>query len=145
MTRGRGNTMSGRGGIIANIGNNNNIKNDYIDNDKNDIEVENEFLIFGDTRNRKGKKEDGYTSHNKGFKEQRRIYYVKMKRQIQSEEDKKKNEKIDEEEEEKEVKSKKRVLKETTNEEDENYGNNYTPIEQKKKKKKQGKKDRVRF
>jgi len=147
MARGRGNIMSGRDGIITNIGNNNNIKNDYIDDDKNDIEVENEFLIFGDTRNRKGKKEDGYTSHNKGFKEQRRIYYVKMKRQIQSEEDKKKNEKIDEEEEEKEVKSKKRVLKETVNEEDENYENNYTPIEEKKKKKKkkQGKKDRVRF
>ena len=102
-----------------------------------------EYEIFGDTRNRRGKKEDGYTSHNKGFKEQRRIYYVKIKRQIQSEEDKKKNE-INEEEE-KEVKSKKRVLKETVNEEDENYGNNYTPIEQKKKKKKQGKKDRVRF
>ena len=72
-----------------------------------------EYEIFGDTRNRKGKKEDGYTSHNKGYKEQRRIYYAKEKRQMQSEEDKKKNE-INEEEE-KEVKSKKRVLKETTN------------------------------
>ena len=146
MAIGRGNIMSGRGGIIANIGNNNNIKNDYIDDDKNDIEGENELLIFGDTRNRKGKKEeDGYTSHNKGFKEQRRIYYVKIERKIKSEEDKKKKKKIDEEEEEKEVKSKKRVLKETVNEEDKNYENNYTPIEEKKKKKRQGKKDRVRF
>ena len=43
-----------------------------------------DYDVYGDTRNRKGKKEDGYTSHNKGFKEQRRIYYAKEKRQMQS-------------------------------------------------------------
>ena len=32
-----------------------------------------DYDIYGDTRNRKGKKEEGYTSHNKGYKEQKRI------------------------------------------------------------------------
>ena len=49
-----------------------------------------DYDLFGDTRNRKGKIEDGYTSHNRGYKEQKRIYYAKEKRQMQSEEDKKK-------------------------------------------------------
>ena len=44
-----------------------------------------DYDFYGDTRNRKGKKEEGYTSHNKGFKEQKRIYYAKEKRQMQSE------------------------------------------------------------
>ena len=43
-----------------------------------------DYDIYGDTRNRKGKKEEGYTSHNKGYKEQKRIYYVKQKRLAQS-------------------------------------------------------------
>lgn len=88
-----------------------------------------DYDLFGDTRNRKGKIEEGYTSHNRGYKEQKRIYYAKEKRQMQSEEDKKKNEILEEEEEE--VKSKKRVLKKKTEETDEDYGNNYTPIEKK--------------
>ena len=108
-----------------------------------DDEEDNDYNLYGDTRNRKGKIEDGYTSHNKGFKEQKRIFYIKQKRQIQSEEDKKKNEIY--EEDEKEVKSKKRILKETVDEDDENYGNNYTPLETKNKKKKKPKKDRVRY
>ena len=111
--------------------------------DNYDDEDECDYNLYGDTRNRKGKVEDGYTRHNKGFKEQRRIYYAKEKRKMQSEEDKNKNEII--EDEELEVKSKKRVLKEETDEEDVNYCNNYSPIENKKKKKKQPKKDRVRF
>ena len=49
-----------------------------------------DYDLYGDTRNRKGKLEDGYTNHNKGFKEQKRIFYAKQKRQMQSEEDKKK-------------------------------------------------------
>ena len=114
-----------------------------MEDEYNDDEDGYDYDLYGDTRNRKGKLEDGYTKHNKGFKEQRRIYYAKEKRQIQSEEDKKRNEII--EDEEVEVKSKKRILKGKIDEDDENYGNNYTPIENKTKKKKQPKKDRVRF
>ena len=102
-----------------------------------------DYDVYGDTRNRKGKLEDGYSSHNKGFKEQKRIYYAKEKRKLQSEEDIKNNQV--EEEEEKDDRSKKRVLKEQVDESDENYGNNYTPIEKNKKKGKKPKKDRVRF
>ena len=102
-----------------------------------------DYDVYGDTRNRKGKIEDGYSSHNKGFKEQKRIYYAKEKRKLQSEEDIKNNQV--EEEEEKDDRSKKRVLKEKIDESDENYGNNYTPIEKNKKKSKKPKKDRVRF
>ena len=102
-----------------------------------------DYDVYGDTRNRKGKLEDGYSSHNKGFKEQKRIYYAKEKRKLQSEEDLKKNEV--EEEEEKDDRSKKRVLKGKIDESDENYGNNYTPIEKNKKKSKKPQKDRVRF
>ena len=102
-----------------------------------------DYDIYGDTRNPKGKIEQGYNSHNKGYKEQKRIYYIKEKRMIQSEADKKLNEKIDNEE----VidNSKKRKLKFTVNEEDKDYGNNYTPIEKKAKKKKNSKKDKVKF
>ena len=102
-----------------------------------------DYDTYGDTRNRKGKLEDGYTSHNKGFKEQKRIFYAKEKRKLQSDEDLKNRQVIDEEE--KDVKSKKRILKEKVEESDENYGNNYTPIEKVNKKKKKPKKDRVRF
>ena len=102
-----------------------------------------DYDIYGDTRNRKGKKEEGYTSHNKGYKEQKRIYYVKQKRLAQSLADREISEEEYNEEENK--KSNKRQLKYTADEEDENYGNNYTPIEKKIKKKKNPKKDRTRF
>ncbi len=102
-----------------------------------------DYDIYGDTRNRKGKKEEGYTSHNKGYKEQKRIYYVKQKRLAQSLADREISEEEYNEEENK--KSNKRQLKYTAEEEDENYGNNYTPIEKKIKKKKNPKKDRTRF
>ena len=102
-----------------------------------------DYDIYGDTRNRKGKLEQGYTSHNKGYKEQKRIYYIKEKRMMQSQADKGQNE--DSDCEESIDNSKKRKLKYTAEENDENYGNNYTPIENKKKKKKNSKKDRVRF
>ena len=102
-----------------------------------------DYDIYGDTRNRKGKLEQGYTSHNKGYKEQKRIYYIKEKRMIQSQVDKGLNE--DSDYEESIDNSKKRKLKYTAEENDENYGNNYTPIENKKKKKKNSKKDKIRF
>ena len=102
-----------------------------------------DYDIYGDTRNPKGKIEQGYTRHNKGYKEQKRIYYIKEQRMMQSQASKGLNQNVDEEE----VmdNSKKRKLKYTANEEDKNYGNNYTPVEKKNKKKKNSKKDKVRF
>ena len=102
-----------------------------------------DYDIYGDTRNPKGKIEQGYTRHNKGYKEQKRIYYIKEQRMMQSQAAKGLNQNIDEEE----VmdNSKKRKLKYTANEEDKNYGNNYAPVEKKNKKKKNSKKDKVRF
>ena len=102
-----------------------------------------DYDIYGDTRNPKGKIEQGYTRHNKGYKEQKRIYYIKEQRMMQSQAAKGLNQNIDEEEVN--DNSKKRKLKYTANEEDKNYGNNYTPVEKKNKKKKNSKKDKVRF
>ena len=97
---------------------------------------DNDYDVYGDTRNRKGKIELGYNSHSKSYKDQKRIFYAKQKRLIQSEADRGINNDFEEEEEEKVDKSKKRYLKKTLNEDDANYGNNYTPIEKKAKKKK---------
>ena len=108
------------------------------------MEFECDYDIYGDTRNRKVKIKGDYNGHNKGYKEQQRIYYVKEKRLMQSLADKG----IDDEEENSfEVidKSKKRKLKYSVDEKDENYGNNYSPVEKKNKKKKNSKKDKVRF
>ena len=101
-----------------------------------------EYDEFGDTRNKKGLLDEGYTKHNKGAKEKTRIQFTKMKREAQSLEDKEKNKKP--EPVAKDVKSKKRVLKEMPIDEEE-YGNNAEEIPIKKKKKKLPKKDRVRF
>ena len=107
---------------------------------------DNDYDVYGDTRNRKGKIELGYNSHSKSYKDQKRIFYAKQKRLIQSEADRGINNDFEEEEEEEKVdKSKKRYLKKTLNEDDANYGNNYTPIEKKAKKKKNSKKDKIRF
>ena len=105
------------------------------------ILLNNEYDLYGDTRNRKGLYEEGYTKHNKGAVERTRIYYIKMKREWQSNEDKKKNKKIVPIEEEK--KSRKRQLKLILK--DENYENNYEKLEEKKKKRKIPKKDRVKL
>ena len=103
-----------------------------------------EYDYFGDTRNRKGMNDEGYTKQNKGFRENKRIEYIKDKKKRQREEDLKKN-RNDEEEEEKEVRNRKRIKKEV-NEEDEDYGNNANELGPKShKKKKKPKKDRVRF
>ena len=77
---------------------------------QNNIEILNtsEYEEFGDTRNRKGLIENGYSKHNKGAKERTRIYYTKLIRETQSLNDKEKNKKpspvI------KDIKSKKRIL-----------------------------------
>ena len=103
-----------------------------------------DYDYFGDTRNRKGMNDEGYTKQKKGFKEDKRIYYIKEKKKRQREEDLAKN-RPKEEEEEDIIKDRKRIKKEI-NKEDENYGNNASEIAPKNnKKKKKPKKDRVRF
>ena len=108
------------------------------------MEFECDYDIYGDTRNRKGKIKDDYNSHNKGYKEQQRIYYVKQKRLMQSQADRgideDENDSFDETDN-----SRKRKLKYTVDEDDKQYGNNYSPVEKKNKKKKNSKKDKVRF
>ena len=108
------------------------------------MEFECDYDIYGDTRNRKGKIKDDYNSHNKGYKEQQRIYYIKQKRLMQSQADRgideDENDSFDETDN-----SRKRKLKYTVDENDRQYGNNYSPVEKKNKKKKNSKKDKVRF
>ena len=108
------------------------------------MEFECDYDIYGDTRNRKGKIKDDYNGHNKGYKEQQRIYYAKQKRLMQSQVDRgideDENDSFDETDN-----SRKRKLKYTADENDRQYGNNYSPVEKKKKKKKNSKKDKVRF
>ena len=108
------------------------------------MEFECDYDIYGDTRNRKGKIKDDYNGHNKGYKEQQRIYYVKQKRLMQSQADRgideDENDSFDETDN-----SRKRKLKYTADENDKQYGNNYSPVEKKNKKKKNSKKDKVRF
>ena len=108
------------------------------------MEFECDYDIYGDTRNRKGKIKDDYNGHNKGYKEQQRIYYVKQKRLMQSQADRgideDENDSFDETDN-----SRKRKLKYTADENDRQYGNNYSPVEKKNKKKKNSKKDKVRF
>ena len=108
------------------------------------MEFECDYDIYGDTRNRKGKIKDDYNGHNKGYKEQQRIYYAKQKRLMQSQAsrviDEDENDSFDETDN-----SRKRKLKYTVDEDDKQYGNNYSPVEKKKKKKKNSKKDKVRF
>ena len=108
---------------------------------------DNDYNIYGDIRNPKGKLELGYNKHSKGHKEQKRIFYIKEKRMQQSQVDREINEMKEEINAEKEPieDPKKRKLKYTAKEGDEEYGNNYTPIENKTKKKKNSKKDKVRF
>ena len=111
----------------------------------NEMGMQCEYDYFGDTRNRKGMNDEGYTKQNRGFKEDKRIYYIKEKRKRQREEDLKKNRGEEEEEEEKVIKNRKRIKKEI-NEDDETYGNNASQTGPKNnKKKKKAKKDRVRF
>ena len=111
---------------------------------QNNIEILNtsEYEEFGDTRNRKGLIEDGYSKHNKGAKERTRIYYTKLIRETQNLNDKEKNKKpspvI------KDIKSKKRILKNLSFE-DHEYGNNSQKRFIKYKKKKLPRKDQIRF
>ena len=51
-----------------------------------DIEMNCDYDYYGDTRNRKGKSDEGYSKHNKGFKEKKRIGYIIEKKEMQREE-----------------------------------------------------------
>ena len=113
--------------------------------DEEEVGMQCDYDYFGDTRNRKGGVGDeGYTKQNKGFKEDKRIYYIKEKKKRQREEDLKKNQ-VEEEEEEDVIKNRKRIKKEI-DKDDKNFENNTTQNGPKSnKKKKKPKKDKVRF
>ncbi len=107
-----------------------------------EINNNNEYVEYGDTRNRKALIGYGYSKHNKGIKEKARIYYTRMNREIQSLLDQEKNKK--KKPILKDIKSNKRILKKISiNEKD--YENNFQKIVKKQKKKKIPKKDRIRF
>ena len=55
------------------------------DNDY-EIGMQCDYDYYGDTRNKKGMIDNGYSNHNFGFKERKRIYYIKQKKDMQREE-----------------------------------------------------------
>ena len=55
--------------------------------DDEEVGMECEYDYFGDTRNRKGMMDENYTKQNKGFKEDKRIAYIKEKKKRQRDED----------------------------------------------------------
>ena len=113
--------------------------------DDGEVGMQCDYDYFGDTRNRKGGiEEDEYVKKNKGFKEEKRVYYIKEKKNRQREEDLKKNQ-VEEDEDEELDKSRQRIKKEF-DKNDKNFENNTVQLGPKSnKKKKKPKKDRVRF
>lgn len=113
--------------------------------DGEEVGMQCDYDYFGDTRNRKGMMDDEtYSKQNKGFKEEKRIYYIKERKKRQREEDINKN-KVEDEEEEDIDKNRKRIKKEF-DKEDKHFENNTNEVGPKSnKKKKKPKKDRVRF
>ena len=113
--------------------------------DEEEVGMQCDYDYFGDTRNRKGMMGDeGYSKQSRGFKEDKRIYYIKERKKRQRDEDIKKN-KVEEEEEEDIDKNRKRIKKEV-DKEDKHFENNASEVGPKSnKKKKKPKKDRVRF
>jgi len=85
--------------------NNNNNNNNY------EIGMQSDYDYYGDTRNRKGMVDDGYTNQNIGFKERKRIYYIKQKKEMQKEEQNENEDNEIEEEEEIDNNKHKRKLK----------------------------------
>ena len=87
----------------------NEIKEGQENNNILEMGVDNKYDSFGDTRNRKGNQDEKYTNQNKGFYEQKRINYIKEKKEMQREEqEKEKNQNNEEEEEEEESSNKKK-------------------------------------
>ena len=90
----------------------NEIKEGQENNNILEMGVDNKYDSFGDTRNRKGNQDEKYTNQNKGFYEQKRINYIKEKKEMQREEqEKEKNQNNEEEEEESSNKKKKKRKK----------------------------------
>jgi hypothetical protein len=69
----------------------NEIKEGQENNNILEMGVDNKYDSFGDTRNRKGNQDEKYTNQNKGFYEQKRINYIKEKKEMQREMQRKKN------------------------------------------------------
>ena len=113
---------------------------------QDDIYNQSEYIFYGDTRNLKIN-EDCHKK-NKGFKEMKRINYIKLRKEIQRDYNKlnDNNNNENENDNNKEDKNKKRILNEN-NFNEENINNNYVEISNvsHKKKKKGGKKERRRW
>ena len=89
----------------------NELKDEQENNNNLEIGIENKYESFGDTRNRKGNQDEKYTNQNKGFYEQKRINYIKEKKEMQREEQEKEKIQNNEEEEEPNNKKKKKRKK----------------------------------
>ncbi len=121
---------------------NNYNNNNYENNNNNDYEIgmQCDYDYYGDTRNRKGMIDDGYSNQNIGFKERKRIYYIKQKKEMQREEHFE-NEENENEEEEEEINNKKHKRKLKNNQK--KIKNVINEDESEKKVKKQSRKGRV--
>jgi len=114
--------------------------------DGGELGMQCEYDYFGDTRNRKGMNDEGYNKHKKGYKEDKRIFYIKDKKKRQREEDLRNNRGEEEEEEDEKISKNRKRIKKEINEDDEDYGNNTSEVGPKSnKKRKKPKKDRVRY
>ena len=113
---------------------------------EDDIYNQSEYIFYGDTRNLKIN-EDCHKK-NKGFKEMKRINYIKLRKEIQRDFNKlnDNNNNENDNDNNKEDKNKKRILNENNINEEE-INNNYVEISNvsHKKKKKGGKKERRRW
>ena len=89
----------------------NELKDEQENNNNLEIGIENKNESFGDTRNRKGNNDEKYTNQNKGYYEQKRINYIKEKKEMQREEQEKEKIQNNEEEEESNNKKKKKRKK----------------------------------
>ena len=76
-----------------------------------EIGIQCDYDYYGDTRNRKGMYDEGYTNKNIGFKERKRIYYIKQKKQMQRESQLEEEEENEDNESDSDDRSKKRKLK----------------------------------
>ena len=108
-----------------------------------ELGMQNDYNYFGDTRNRKGMYDEGYTKQNKGYNEQKRIYYIKEKKNMQRMEQIQNEEEEEEEEEEEDRRHKRKLKNKTQKNIDEN--NNYYEIVKPVKKKKNPKKERTKW
>ena len=101
-----------------------------------------EYDEYGDTRNGNKKDENKKYKHSYNYKEDKRIYYIRLKKEMERKENEMKE---NDDNEVYEIKRNKKKQIKQKNEEDENYGNNQEQIIKKQKKKKKPKKGRVRL